>query len=637
MAGPGKTLTVYLAADISKFTRGMREADDVADTFGGRLRNSLGPALIAAGAAAGAFAAKLAVDAVQAAAAEEAELTKLNTTLENLGFAAASEQVNGFIDRLQFTSGVADSELRPAFDRLVRSTGDVNEAQRALSIALDTSRGTGKSLQSVADALGKAYDGNTTALGRLGIGIDRATLASGDLQAITGKMADTFAGQATKAAQTLQGRMDRLKIASDELIEAFGVGLVGASDDAGRSLEDTIDRMERARPQAQRLGSTINDLGLDLLEGANRFATLSDAVSKGAWTLVYEYVRALYAGQDAMDVVAMKVRSLGGQFQYLQYAAYGAAGGVLAATNAKRAQSAESSRWTEIAKAEGAQIAYNNAGLRDWKAGLEEAAKSTRSSGSAIEETNPKLERQTELIRNLVTRLSEEKTALDNAVAARKSYADSLASSILGNVSLRDVFDPADVEGSIQRFRDAISGASGFSDALAQLGISLPDSAGAQSFISQVLGLGTESGKAFLAGLTPEVAQNLVAELDKAITTVNGNSFLLADKFYGEGVQAAQESINGYIVQIGKEEKRLRQIGRNIGKPIGANIKAEIAQAVAEAVTAAEAAKSAAAAERAAQIAASQVTVTEQQVAKALQQLLVNADKRATGQVGVLR
>ena len=86
--------------------------------------------------------------------------------------------------------------------------------------------------------------------------------------------------------------------------------------------------------------------------------------------------------------------------------------------------------------------------------------------------------------------------------------------------------------------------------------------------------------------------------------------------------------MNGTVPQLGKEEKRLRQIGKNIGKPIGANIKAEIAAAVADAVAAAEAAKTAAAAERASQVAAQQVVVTEQQVAQALNRLIVNSNAR---------
>ena len=56
------------------------------------------------------------------------ELT-MGTTLGNLGFADAAGQVGTFIENLRFTTGVADDQLRPAFERLVRSTKDVTEAE----------------------------------------------------------------------------------------------------------------------------------------------------------------------------------------------------------------------------------------------------------------------------------------------------------------------------------------------------------------------------------------------------------------------------------------------------------------------------------------------------------------------------
>lgn len=282
-------------------------------------------------------------------------------------------------------------------------------------------------------------------------------------------------------------------------------------------------------------------------------------------------------------------------------------------------------------------LALGNEHMARFNNNLYETEKAQTAAGGATERTNPLLETQTTLIQNNVAKLGEQVKALEAAKKARDDYANAIAGDILGGISLKDVFDPEDVQGSITKFSEAISGASGFSDALTKLGLSLPSSTGAQTFLNQILGLGAESGQQFLNGLTPEIAANLVTQLEDATTAINGNAFLLANHFYGEGIEAAQQLIDGTIVQIAKEEKRLREIGKNIGKPIGANIKAEIAQAVAEAVRAAEAAKTAAAQERAAAIAAQQVVVTQQQVAQAMAQLLSDANKRATGNAGVLR
>jgi hypothetical protein len=87
---------------------------------------------------------------------------------------------------------VTDDQLRPAFARLVRSTKDVEDAQKLLNLALDLASATGKPLEAVSNALARAYDGNTTALGKLGLGLDANLLKSKDFDAIFKTLTSTF-------------------------------------------------------------------------------------------------------------------------------------------------------------------------------------------------------------------------------------------------------------------------------------------------------------------------------------------------------------------------------------------------------------------------------------------------------------
>lgn len=629
----GKTLTVYLAADISKFSKNLGDAEFSIGSLASKYDKMLGPALLGAAAAAGAFATKLAVDGVQAAIQEQAELEKLNTTLGNLGFGAASAQVNTFIDDLQFASGVADSELRPAFDRLVRSTGNVDEAQRALKIALDASVGSGKGLQEISNALGKAYDGNTTALGKLGIGLDKATLASGNLELITSKMAATFEGQSARAADTLKGQMDRLKIAGDELIEAFGTGVVGALGDSKNSTDALVKSMRDAQGPVSALGAIAGKTASGGMTFLNDMLRGLTSTGGPLWLLG----KALGINTAAMNDAADAANGLGQQFQYVQYSAYNAANG-LARVQFTKDQIAgmHDSGIAALAAAERTRRLTEILGHAPGAYDQTETA--ARSYGKAAEDTNPKIEAQTTVIEGLIARLGDEKKALDDVVKARADYAAALSGNLLkSGAQLKDFLDPKDVAGSAQKFIDALQLDAKFAAQFGQVGQTLGTSDGARSLLDQISALGQESGTQFLNGLTPEIAGKIVSALDESIKASNASGYMLADTFYKEGVEGATQLINGTIVEIAASEKKLRKIGQNIGKPIGANIKAEIADAVAEAVKAAEAAKTAAAAERAAQTAAANVTVTEQQVAKALQQLIVNADKRSTGQVGVLQ
>ena len=84
---------------------------------------------------------------VKAFAADEKAAKSLEIALKNTGNGFATIATEGFISRLQDTYKVLDDELRPAFSRLVRSTQDVDKAQRLLNLALDLSAASGKPFQ----------------------------------------------------------------------------------------------------------------------------------------------------------------------------------------------------------------------------------------------------------------------------------------------------------------------------------------------------------------------------------------------------------------------------------------------------------------------------------------------------------
>ena len=131
-----------------------------------------------------------------------------------------------YISKTSLATGVADDELRPALQRLALSTKDTGKAQELLALALDVSKGSGKDLETVANALGKAQDGNTTSLGRLGLGLSKAELATLSFEQLQTKLSDLFGGAAARNAETFQGRIDVLKNGFNEAKEAVGTALL---------------------------------------------------------------------------------------------------------------------------------------------------------------------------------------------------------------------------------------------------------------------------------------------------------------------------------------------------------------------------------------------------------------------------
>jgi hypothetical protein len=111
----------------------------------------------------------------------------------------------------------------------------VRKSQDGLALALDIAAGTGKDLGAVSMALSKAYGGQTTALSRLGAGLSKATLASGDMDAIMAELNDKFSGQAASSVQGYSGQIALLNVA-----------LANASEIIGKDLLDSIDLISGA-------------------------------------------------------------------------------------------------------------------------------------------------------------------------------------------------------------------------------------------------------------------------------------------------------------------------------------------------------------------------------------------------------
>jgi hypothetical protein len=231
MATGTRALTLKLIADIDDFNKNLNKGSTEVDGFGGKIEKFgkvAAAAFAAAAAAAAAYAGKLAIDGVKAAIEDEAAQVRLAGALERTTGATRDQiaAVEQQITKTALATGVADDQLRPALARLAVSTGDTAKAQDLLNLALDVAQATGKPVETVANALGKAYDGNTASLGKLGIGLSAAELKTMSFTDVQGKLSELFGGAAAANAETFQGRMARLRVAFDEAKESIGFALL---------------------------------------------------------------------------------------------------------------------------------------------------------------------------------------------------------------------------------------------------------------------------------------------------------------------------------------------------------------------------------------------------------------------------
>jgi len=230
MAG-SRTLKLSILADVADLKKNLDTGSKEVEGFGGKLEKFgkvAAAAFAAAAAAAAAYAVKLAVDGVKAAIEDEAAQLRLANALKNVT-GATQAQISAVEEQILKTSlatGVADDQLRPALQRLATATGSVTKSQDLLTLALDISAATGKSVESVSNALGKAYEGNTASLTRLGVGLSTAEIKALGFEGTTRKLAETFGGAATVQANTLEGQIQRLKVGFQEAQESIGAALL---------------------------------------------------------------------------------------------------------------------------------------------------------------------------------------------------------------------------------------------------------------------------------------------------------------------------------------------------------------------------------------------------------------------------
>lgn len=251
MARDTRTLSLKILADIDDLKNKLDQADGAVQSNSEKVSafgKKAAAAFAVAAAAAVAYGTKLAIDGVKAAIEDEAAQLRLANALRT-ATGATDDQIKAtedFILQTSLATGVADDSLRPAMQRLAVSTKDTGEAQRLLSLALDISKGKGIELETVANALGRAQDGNTMALGRLGLGLSKAELSTLSFTEVQAKLSELYGGAAATNAETFQGKIDRLKVGFDEAKESLGTALL---------------------PQVEKFITFINDVGVPALNG----------------------------------------------------------------------------------------------------------------------------------------------------------------------------------------------------------------------------------------------------------------------------------------------------------------------------------------------------------------------------------
>ena len=238
MAGSLDVMVRFLAD-----TAGVKDAVDDVEGTGSKIKDWAGKAALAIG---GAFAVDKVVEFGKAsidAAAEDAKAQAiLAQTLKNTAGATDAQvaSTEKAITAMSKHYAVADDDLRPALGNLVRATGDVTKSQDLMQVALDASAGTGKDLNTITLAMGKAAQGSTGGLQKLGIATKDAAGHTLTADQVFANMAATFKGEAGAAADSTAGKMANAKIQFGEFQEQIGTYLLPVIGTLASFFTDTL-------------------------------------------------------------------------------------------------------------------------------------------------------------------------------------------------------------------------------------------------------------------------------------------------------------------------------------------------------------------------------------------------------------
>lgn len=263
----------------------------------GKLGKSLKTALGAVGVGIGIGQLTQQLKAAGKAAAEDAKSQGLLALALRNTVGATDEQIASVetqITKFQNLAAVADDDIRPAFAQLTRATGDVAAATGLMQVALDVSAATGRDVNAVAIALGRAYNGNTTALTRLGVNVKGVTDP-------IGKLASEFEGAAEAAADL--DPFKRLSIIFGDLQEQIGMALLPYLNDFADWLSSPLGQ-EQLQTIARVFAEIVQSVFSMITWLSNNSWVVKTIAALGAlvkaWIVIFNVTKAVYGAQKAI-------------------------------------------------------------------------------------------------------------------------------------------------------------------------------------------------------------------------------------------------------------------------------------------------------------------------------------------------
>ena len=491
---------------------------------------------------------------VKAAAEDQRSQELLEKQLYNTLAASqkTTKATEDFVGQMELASGVADNQLRTALGNLVRSTGDLTTSQDLLTLSLDISAATGKDLETVSIALGKASMGQMTALQKLGIPLDEDIKKTKDFSKVQEALDKQFGGASAAAADTFGGQLARLGTVWDNLTESIGYAVINNEyvKDALNLLPDAASNAIDAIGQkglTGALGVFLDQMGI-VGAYAKRFGIVVAIAYNDLAAHGYNAISLLTLGlaqlvpafKRAGDEINNNLMTLGLELDANTYYINDLSKAMTDNAARTKATAAQSERWAQYVEMMGGAAVKTTGKVT----GL----------GGATAKVNPKIKEMAEKVKAAADALNDRlndaldtaKKNLDDAKTKFADFGESVSKSLLSGLSFKDAKDAGKETGAsfLTGLRDQTEKLKNYGKMIGNLikmGLS-------QSALQLVLDAGMESGAAIatelINGGTDAINEtnDLVKATETAADMIGKQA---ANKWYGAGVSNAQSYLDG--------------------------------------------------------------------------------------------
>jgi hypothetical protein len=216
-------ISEFQGGGVDKAIKQFQQLDGVGAKTGFALKKAFLPATAALGAlTAGIGLATKAAMEDEAAQLELARQLRTTTQATDAQIKAVEQSISAFSKQ----TAMADDQLRPALANLVRATGSLELAQKAMSVTADLATAKNIDMETASVAVSKALNGQVSALIKLDPSLKGVITTTSTADEVMAALNATVGGAAETFANSAEGGLKNFGIQMDELKESIGAAFI---------------------------------------------------------------------------------------------------------------------------------------------------------------------------------------------------------------------------------------------------------------------------------------------------------------------------------------------------------------------------------------------------------------------------